>query len=324
MTRLVSSIFLAGSVLLALLGCATTVEYLPAAERPRPREHVTLEYQAQDGAKKPVDVTYIFAGEAAPGAELYVLVHGLATNADTWARVIDGFAEHGRTLAIDLPGTGMSGVPLDYDYAFEHQADVLRQFVERAPELAGLPVGTRPVMVGLSLGGGFSAFVVMRKMVDARALILAGPAGYPMDLPWFFSWLAGPLGPSILFGASLMDPLDYASRFYHRDEVKTPDLADMIAAQLRDRPHRIAMSRTFANSVALELARQVSAEIVDIDVPTLVLWGEKDDMIPPAHRLLWERDVKDSRVILVPDCGHSVPEEASAVYLQEVGSFLGW
>ena len=118
--------------LICVSGCATTPARWPAAERPRARAHATFEYASTSGARRPVDIAYFVVGR---GPALYVLIHGMDTNADSWARVVDGMAANGRVVAMDLPGCGESGVPEDFVYDLPGLADVAAQVVRRAPEL---------------------------------------------------------------------------------------------------------------------------------------------------------------------------------------------
>jgi pimeloyl-ACP methyl ester carboxylesterase len=56
-------------------------------------------------------------------------------------------------------------------------------------------------------------------------------------------------------------------------------------------------------------------------MPTLIVWGEQDRLIPPAHARAWERLIAGSRVLMVPEAGHLVPDEKPEA-VDEIARFL--
>lgn len=305
-----------------LVGCRSTeVVMLPPANRPAPRQSLQLEYPAVDGSRRPIDITYTEFGE---GGDVFVLVHGMGTNADSFARIVPTLAAHGRVLAIDLPGCGQSDAPSDFAYDFPGLADVLVQFVQRAPQLARVPAATRPILVGESLGGSLSTYVTLKGLVEPSALLLSGPAGFPMDLPIVFHGARSPLGPFFLWLSSLPPQELLARQLYLRPEVVTDDVAAMLEVQRSTPERRSALHRVFKNAVDLELAAELSPRITEMPVPTLVLIGEYDPIVPPGHALRWRDALPEGTVRIVPDCGHAVVEERPERFLFHAGRFLGW
>ena len=58
-----------------------------------------------------------------------------------------------------------------------------------------------------------------------------------------------------------------------------------------------------------------------VNVPTLIVWGEKDRLIPPGHAQAWSKLISGSRVHLVPGVGHLVPDERPES-VQAIADFL--
>ncbi|MCC2098237.1 MAG: alpha/beta fold hydrolase [Hyphomicrobiales bacterium] len=60
-----------------------------------------------------------------------------------------------------------------------------------------------------------------------------------------------------------------------------------------------------------------------IDVPALVVWGDKDRVVPVAHAQQWHRLMAGSELEIIPNCGHAVPLEKSRQFVDRVSAFAG-
>jgi len=65
-----------------------------------------------------------------------------------------------------------------------------------------------------------------------------------------------------------------------------------------------------------------SRKIKEISLPTLIIWGENDTWIPVASAYKFEKDIKNSRLVVIPDRGHAPQEEEPADEIKAILSFL--
>jgi pimeloyl-ACP methyl ester carboxylesterase len=98
----------------------------------------------------------------------------------------------------------------------------------------------------------------------------------------------------------------------------TPDLVDRYYDLTRREGNRAALALRLAQSQG----DTDTAAIRSIAVPTLVLWGGRDQLIPPDHAARFGRDIAGSRVVMYPALGHVPHEEDPVATLAAVRTFL--
>jgi pimeloyl-ACP methyl ester carboxylesterase len=234
-----------------------------------------------------------------------VLVHGFGSNKSIWKEVCEGLADELSFHAVDLPGAGESPAPRRFRYTLERLADVLTEYI--------LIRDLRNVtLVGASLGGTviLLALIRNREALESRvrALCLIDAVAFPQDLPFFLELLRIPaLGAmAVSFsGAALGWPLlrrlnalrRSFEQYYGRRAVRE---ALVRTARLID-PDRLA---TYVERLAA------------IDLPTLVVWGRKDGIVPLRLGRRLARALPNARLLVIDDCGHSphqqCPDEVAA------------
>jgi pimeloyl-ACP methyl ester carboxylesterase len=253
-------------------------------------------------------VRYVEAGDGPP----VVLVHGFASSLDTWATVIPELSKNRRVLAMDLKGFGWTDRP-EGDYSPAAQAELVTK-------LAAQRGYGRAAYVGHSYGASvvLEAAIAHPDRVDKVALYDAFV--FEEQIPSFFHWAKMDGVGEALFGLFYKERPDERMRlaFYDKSYV-TEELVDDVERGL-DRPGTIA--------AALQTVRGLRYEHVEdkyrtIDVPALLLWG-REDMVTPlqpyGERLA--RDLKDSRLVVYPRCGHFPMMEAAAQSNTELAKFL--
>jgi pimeloyl-ACP methyl ester carboxylesterase len=219
-----------------------------------------------------------------------VFVHGFGSNKATWQTVCAGLADIVTCHAVDLPGAGDSPAPRDFPYTLEQLADVLSDFIV-------LKDFRRLTLVGASLGAAVILLALLRNR-DAlaprmRALCLVDAIAYPQDLPDFLEMLRGPVLGSLAvdlpsFIRSLW-PQEY-ERYYGRKRVRN------------------AMVR-MARLIDPDLLADYVEGLGTIDLPTLVLWGRKDGIVPVRLGRQLARDLPNARLVVFDHCGHSPQTE---------------
>jgi pimeloyl-ACP methyl ester carboxylesterase len=210
-------------------------------------------------------VRYQVAGEGEP----VVFVHGLSGSTLWWARNVAAIAERFRIYLVDLPGFGTM-----------HRSR--RRFVlaEAASWLSGWmeAVGLeRAHLVGHSMGGYVSVRLAASRPEVVSRLALVAPAGVPARRS-----MLGHLLP-LLLAARCATPAF---------------LPVLVRDALRVGP------TTLWRAARDLLAEDVRADLRKIQVPTLLVWGENDPLIPPAVGDLLRREISNSRLLLLRGAAH--------------------
>ncbi|WP_236647823.1 alpha/beta fold hydrolase [Micromonospora sicca] len=254
-----------------------------ALAAPRPAAGLTSEFRLVDGLRTHT------RRSADPGAGVppVVLVHGLAVSHRYLTPLALTLSATHPVYVPDLPGFGLTERP---GTAY----DVSRHAAHLAAWLAAYRLG--PVCL---LGHSFGAEVAARLAADrpdlVHALVLAGPTSDPAA--------RSRLGQ---FGRWLVDTLREA-----------PLQAPILLRDVRDaRPWRVYASLTHSVRNAIE------ADLVQVTAPTLVVFGDRDPVVPPAWRRQVARLVPAARTVTVPAAAHNVATTAPAQVADAIRALL--
>jgi pimeloyl-ACP methyl ester carboxylesterase len=230
-----------------------------------------------------------------------VLLHGTGASLHTW----DGWArrlrrDH-RVVRFDLPGFGLTGPTPDGVYSIERYVETVIAVADRL----GIE---RFVLAGNSLGGyaAWATAVLHPERIDR--LILVDAAGYPVQsqsVPLAFRIARMPvLGP--LLGQGLpRSVIERSVRDVYGDPSKvTPELVDRYFDLATRTGNRAALVARFEQTQPGRLAGRVP----ELRVPTLILWGGKDRLIPLENGERFAREIPGGRLVLFDGLGH-VPQE---------------
>jgi pimeloyl-ACP methyl ester carboxylesterase len=267
------------------------------------------------------DVAYRVAGGDAGEAGDLVLVHGMAGSSRTWRDVMPVLARHHRVLALDLPGHGRSA-PSSGDYSLGAMASGIRDLMDHL----GMD---RATLVGQSLGGG----VVMQfayqfpERCDRLALVSSGGLG--REVSWLLRVLSLP-------GADLVLPVvapafvaakgNAVSRWLGAHSFAAPRLAEMwqAYASLADPDNRAAFLRTL-RAVVDPGGQAVGASdrlYLVGEMPTVIIWGADDDIIPVGHARSAHAAMPGSRLEIFDGVGHFPQVEAPQRFVEVLEDFL--
>lgn len=261
------------------------------------------------------------------GAQTLVFIHGLGSYLKFWRYQLDHFAAQGyRVIAVDLPGYGKSDKPASFPYTMEAMADTVR-------ELLGHLGVQRPVLIGHSMGGQTALSYAIRYPREPRAVVLTSPAGFetfsPRERAWFLKVMttrfvksAGEyaIWGSVRHGNFYRWRSDYEWLVEERVRLKKAKQFEQYA---------YANVRSVAGLANNNFVRQSAAKIV---APTLIIFGEKDRLIPnPFMHGGFTRDVmqsgaekiRGSKLVGLPRCGHTVQIDCHEEYNRTLARFVG-
>lgn len=247
-----------------------------------------------------------------------VLLHGTSASLHTWDGWAAGLSGQRRVVRFDLPGFGLTGPNATDDYRIETYV----RTVLAVADALGLQ---RFVLAGNSLGGQIAWATALARPDRVARLVLVDASGYPMDLreagdavPIGFRLAAVPaLNP--LTRHTLPRGLVEASvRSVYGDPGRvTPALVDRYYDLTLREGNRAALGWRLQQGYVGEVKR-----LQELKMPTLILWGGRDRLIPPAFARRFAADIAGSSLVLFDDLGHVPHEEDPARTLVPVQAFL--
>lgn len=243
-----------------------------------------------------------------------VLLHGIAVSSWAWRHNVDVLARDFRVIAICQQGHGWSGRPARADYSLAG----LSRFVLGALDQLGVPHAT---FIGNSLGGAVSLWTALHAPERVERLVLVNPASHLRQLPWVA--LHTQIAALLPFYRAVLGPtlirIPLAGLAYRNLPIDREYLAGIWAPYLREG----AMAATLATMRALPAGiAALDARLPGVAHETLVIWGERDDLLPArtAHRLV--RFLPRARLVTFAASGHCPQEEEPARFNQVVRSFV--
>lgn len=243
-----------------------------------------------------------------------VLLHGTSASLHTW----DGWAQslrgQRRVIRFDLPGFGLTGPDPQGDYSIAAYV----RFVGATLDALGVRTC---VLAGNSLGGQIAWETALALPQRVGKLILVDAAGYPMrpeSVPLGFRVARMP-GLRLLMEHVLPRGIVESSvRNVYGDPVKvTPALVD----RYYDLALRAGNRQALAQRLALNLSGDAQ-QITVLKLPTLILWGAKDRLIPLENGRRFASDIAGSQLVVFDGLGHVPHEEDPQQTVAVVKAFL--
>lgn len=250
-----------------------------------------------------------------------LLVHGTSASLHTWEGWAKVLRTQRRVISFDLPGFGLTG-PFAGQYpADDYRGDSYARFVLDLMDTLKLQ---RVVLGGNSLGGEVAWRVASLAPQRVDRLILVDAAGLP------FTPESVPLG----FQAARLPPLAWLSQHLLPRELVAQSVANVygdparVTPALVDRYHELTLREGNRRALALRLQQagrgEDAARVDALRLPTLILWGGRDRLIPPAVAADFQRRIAGSQLQRFDDLGHVPHEEDPARTVDAVKPFIGW
>jgi pimeloyl-ACP methyl ester carboxylesterase len=245
-----------------------------------------------------------------------VLIHGTSASLHTWDGWVAALSPHRRVIRIDLPGFGLTGPAPDADYSMVRYTGFMRDLLDL------LKLG-KVVMGGNSLGGGIAWQTALAHPTRVHQLILVDATGYPLQpqsIPIGFrlaqiSWLA-PITQKILPRQMIEASV---RNVYGQPDSVSPALVDRYYELTLREGNRASLTQRFQNRGS---DAALAGKIPQLNLPTLILWGSEDRLIPPEHGQRFHHDIEGSALQVFEGLGHVPHEEDPEATVQVVKRFL--
>jgi pimeloyl-ACP methyl ester carboxylesterase len=258
---------------------------------PRPRRAERWQGQPVRRHTERIGHYRIHAAELGPeDAPCMVLIHGLCGSSGWWRRVAPRFAERYRVVIPDVIGFGRTRCPGVLPSIEELARHLGRWFELRRIEA--------PVVVGHSMGGEIAIHLAAQGSQVVDRLVLVDAAGVPR-----------PLAPGRLarYAVGLLPPRRWGD----------PRFLPVIVNDAWTAGPRVVL-----RAVGQIMRDDVRPLLPAVQVPTLIVWGEHDTVVPMADAHLLHAGITDSRLVVIPEAAHNPMIDRPAEFAGVVLDFL--
>ncbi|MDB5986259.1 MAG: alpha/beta hydrolase [Nevskia sp.] len=272
----------------------------------------TLELPASEHSPA-FHIAYLEGGptQAAAGAPTLLLLHGIGADKDNWTRVSYFLTPHYHVVAVDLPGFGGSSKPDDASYHIDDQ-------VRNVAAIAAALHLDRFDLGGSSMGGWISAAYAAAHPQAVSSLWLLDPAGLATaQASEMFKRIKN--GERVPLFAANAEQFREVERFVFVRAPYIPGAVLNILAQrqARDYPHNL---KVFAQVREDLEQRPLEAQIKDLTIPALIVWGARDRVVDVSGAEVLHRLLPNSQVSIMPNIGHlpmlEAPRASAETYLR--------
>lgn len=231
-----------------------------------------------------------------------VLLHGIGRSHADWLDQHELLSDRFRVISVDLAGYGGSD-PLRGAYSLPALATFVLDFLDT------LDVREPAHLVGNSLGGAVAMQMSVQAPARVRSLALVNSAGFGSEVTIALRILALRGLAKLLLRPSMKNAWR-VERSIFRDRTLVTDERVRYAFQLSTRPHgakvlvRTARALGTFRGVRQEWRDELLAAVAARALPTLVVWGERDLILPAAHLAAAGTLLPHARTHLFPDTGH--------------------
>src|ERR1700722_2866398 len=258
--------------------------------------------------------------EAGRGDAL-LLIHGMAGSSATWRAIIPQLSKKYRVIAPDLLGHGMSAKPRG-DYSLGAFAVFLRDLLDE--------LGVhRATVIGQSLGGGIAMQFTYQHRHYCDRLALIGSGGLGPDLSPMLRILSAPGAELVLPVVAPQPVLNIGNKlgsWLTSAGIHSPRAGEIWNAysSLSDSQTRQAFLRTLRSVVDYrgQAVSAVNKLHVSSGLPTLLIWGDQDRIIPVAHGYAAHDAVPGSRLEVLEGVGHFPHVESPTAVVEILDDFI--
>ncbi len=279
----------------------------------RPRAALEAKYLATPGDMHTVSGVRLHVRDTGPrNAPAIILIHGLGSSLHTWQAWADSLSTDFRVVRFDLPGSGLSEPDPAGDYSDARSLQILTALMDQL----GI---VRASLIGNSIGGRLAWSFAARNPDRVNKLVLISPDGFASP---GFEYGKAPHVPAILGVMRYVLPkaalrMNLAPAYGDKSRLSDDTLDryyDLILAPGVRQAMMMRMEQTVLEDPE-PLLRQIKA-------PVLLVWGEKDAMIPSTNAADYQRSLTDSTLTLLPGLGHVPQEEDPQTSIVPVKEFL--
>jgi pimeloyl-ACP methyl ester carboxylesterase len=247
-------------------------------------------------------------------------LHGFGGNVYAWRHLIAPLSAKHKLILIDLKGFGASPKPRDRHYSIEDHANLVFQFILEQ-DFKNL------ILIGHSFGGVVALFTALKlrrlNLNRLSSLVLINSVAYPQRYPMFIRLLRAPIIGSLglHLRTTAKNVLPVLELGYYDSSKITKDQVSAYTKPIKMEGGRQALIQT-ARQIIPPNVDKLSEEYKIIEVPTLILWGRQDKIIPLEIGERLHQTMPNSQFAVIDECGHNPHEEKPDDTVSIISSFL--
>lgn len=244
-----------------------------------------------------------------------VLIHGTGSSLQTFDAWAAALKKEKRVIRMDIPAFGLTGPFPNRQYSIDHYVDFIHHF------LSALGV-EKCILGGNSLGGQIAWNYTAQYPAMVQKLILIDAAGYPIQsqsVPIGFKMARTPVLKNIMTFITPRFMVKESVQNVYADKAK---VTDMLVDRYFDLTLRQGNRQALVDQLNLVGDTSPVQLIKNIQQPTLILWGEKDLLIPIKFAYLFHNDLPNDTLVILKNMGHVPMEESPQESLAPVLEFL--
>ena len=244
--------------------------------------------------------------ESGKSDEHIVLIHGLGASAERWEFVIPELSKHYSVIVPDLIGFGHSDKP-SVDYTTDFFSDFLGNFLQK------LEIHKTNI-IGSSLGGQITAEFTSKNQDVIENLVLVSPSGIMKhSTPALDAYVMAALYTNLDVAKNAFEMMAGSSRVINQKIIKD------FVKRMKLPNAKMAFMSTL---LGLKNADSITKSLQKITVPSLIIWGEDDPVIPVKYADDFVSSIQDCRFYMMDNCGHTPYVDDPARFSKLVLDFL--
>jgi pimeloyl-ACP methyl ester carboxylesterase len=241
-----------------------------------------------------------------------ILIHGFGASLETWEPWARALSTQYRVIRFDLPGFGLTGPDPSGDYTDSREITVLIDLMDRL----GL---SRATLIGNSLGGRIAWNFAAAHPDRVTRLVLVSPDGFASP---GFPYGKAPKTPLMMRLLPYVAPRALLKANLAAAYGQPAALQDATVTRYRDLLLAPGVRPAILARLGQVILRDPAPTLARIRAPVLLLWGEKDGMIPISNAADYLRDLPHATLVRLPGLGHVPFEEDPGASLIPVERFL--
>lgn len=251
----------------------------------------------------------VYERNAQHADETLILLHGYTASKELWLRFANQLSERYHVIIPDLAGHGETGYFSGWSYRASAQA-------ERIAQLMNTLNVEQATIIGNSMGGMIAANFAIMYPLKTNKIVLFNPAGVtppePTETEQMFS-----RGESLFE----IDSADEFASFYERTMAQPPFVPQFVLRGMAER-YRERKANYAHIAQDFRFHDQLDNRLGLIRVPTLIIWGDQDQILSPSAAPLWHQGIHQSELTIFNGIGHMPMVEVPQQAAQRVTEFL--
>lgn len=293
---------------LSVVAIITLALFVYAPDKPRAELEATYpgDYRTIEGVRLRLRDT------GARDAPAVILLHGFGASLDTWEPWAQALSARFRVIRLDLPGFGLTGPDPTGDYTDARAISILIELMDQ------LQID-RASLIGNSLGGRIAWNFAALHLDRVARLVLVSPDGFASP---GFEYGKAPDTPLMMRALPYVAPRSMLKANLAAAYGRPEALSETTLTRYRDMMLAPGVRRAILARVGQTILRDPAPTLARIKAPTLLLWGERDGMIPISNAADYLRHLPNAALVRLPSLGHLPFEEDPVNSLPPVDRFL--